>query len=118
MLSEWMVTKCLVVLNEASDLYIDGPLGDATAGASMITIVVSFRRRTWGSDPARRWRDRYMNWDINTEFVRHQDSIEPFDDFRTLMIRDQFELIAQWMCSANDTLLGRRRKTKPCKVIW
>ena len=74
MLSEWMVTKCLVVLNEAGDLYtFDGPRGasdiDVTAAGgaantafnfgwrvcnswgvsdhNLIEIVVSSHRRTW-----------------------------------------------------------------------
>ena len=145
MLSEWLVTKCVIVLNEPSDHYtFDGPRGvsdiDVTAanGVAMtvfrsrwrvcdnwgvsdhnlIEIGLSYHRRTGETAPLRRWRDREVNWNFYSEFVRETAAIQSIEDFRALTIDDQVSKIDQWMCSANDSLLGRRRKTKPGKVSW
>ena len=145
MLSEWMLTMSVGVLNTPSLLYtFDGPNGvsdiDVTAanGAAMtafsfrwrvcdgwgisdhnlIEIVVTCDQRTRVTVPLRRWRDRDVDWDNYAEFVRAAALLQPLEDFRARTLDDQVDQIDQWMCSANDTLLGRCRKTKPGKVSW
>ena len=145
MLSEWMVAKCVMVLNEASDYYtFDGPRGasdiDVTAanGAAttaftfrwrvcdgwgisdhnLIEIMVSYNSRTGETATSRRWRDHDVDWHNYSNFIRAAATLLPLDDFRALTIDEQIDQIDQWMCSANDTLLGRRRKTKPGGVVW
>lgn len=145
MLSEWLLTKSASVLNEASELYtFDGPMGasdiDVTIANSsaismfdyrwrihdnsgisdhnLIGVEVAYRRLT-GSIPAvRRWRLRGANWDGYSGVLRALALNMPFDTFDALTVDGQVDQIDQWMCSTNDMLLGRCRKTRPGSVRW
>lgn len=44
--------------------------------------------------------------------------MQSLDDFRALTVDGQVAIVDQWMCTANDILLGRCRKTKPRDVVW
>ena len=145
MLSEWMLTMSVGVLNTPSDLYtFDGPRGvsdiDVTAanGAALtaftsrwrvcddwgvsdhnlIEIVLTYQGLTRETESTRSWRDRQVDWNYYADYIRETALVQSLDDFRALTVDTQVEMIDQWMCSANDILLGRRRKTKPRGVVW
>lgn len=145
MLSEWMITMSVGVLNEPSDLYtFDGPAGvsdiDVTAanGAAMtvfdtrwrvidgwgisdhnlIEIMITYRRQTGRTALTRGWRSRDVYWDGYSDYFRGIALSQPLTDFRAMTIDDQIAQIDTWMVTVNDTLLGRRREARPGKVKW
>ena len=145
MLSEWMLTMSVGVLNEPSLLYtFDGPGGvsdiDVTAanGAALtafdfrwrvcdgwgvsdhnlIEIKVSYEERTRDTESLRKWRLGHVDWDIYADSFRATALEQSLEDFRALTIDDQVSKIDQWMCTVNDALLGRCRKTRLSKVKW
>ena len=88
---------------------------------SLIEIVVSQHRATDGTNPInlpRRWRLRDVNWDIYSETFGWTAMDVPIEDFRTLAIDSQVSQIDRWMCTVNDTLLGRCRRTRQGEVKW
>lgn len=144
-LSEWLLTKGVSVLNEASELYtFDGPMGtsdiDVTvannvalssfdfqwrvhdnAGVSdhnLIEIVVTYHRRSGFVPVQRKWRLRNFNSVGYAAYFRAVALGLSLDTFSALSVDEQVEQIDQWMCSVNDTLLDRCRVIRHRRVRW
>ena len=145
-LSEWVLSRGLQILNESSSLYtFSGPVGESdvevtlasdagrrlqfswslvladVSDHNLIKITVSWaevEERHPSRPVEKRWRTTQANWATFGALVRDSVSSIPLQDFASLTSREQVALLEGAVEVVCDNLFDRCQPAQPRKLKW